>query len=386
MHSAVTTAPQPRLAVFLTSFHPGGTERQMVELVRRIDPSRFSVYVACLHREGAWLPRAQEAAVEVAEFPVNGFARPSAVRAVRNVAAWCRARAIQIVQTCDFYANVVGLAGAALARVPVRIGSRREIQPDKSRAQLVLQRAAYHAAHRVVANSPAAAKQLAAEGLGAERVRIIPNGLDLDRFPPFVHGGRIRTLVTVANLREEKSHDVLLSAFARVLSAADAPHELVLKIVGDGPQRGALERQAATLGISGRVEFLGHREDVPEILASSDVFVLPSRSEAFPNSAIEAMAAGLPVVASAVGGLLDLIEDGRTGLLVPARNADALSAAIERLLAQPTLAAALGASARRHVRERYSFDRMIASFEALYLAELHARAPLAADRPAVTVS
>lgn len=382
MHSAVIITPQPRLAVFLTSFHPGGTERQMVELVRRLDRTRFTVYVACLHREGAWLPKAEEAAAEVAEFPLRGFAHVSAVRAVRAFAAWCRDRAIQIVHTCDFYANVVGLAGAAIARVPVRLGSRRELKPDKSRGQLALQRAAYHAAHRVIANSPAAAQQLAREGVSADRIRIIPNGLDVARFPPIAHSGRLRTLVTVAHLREEKAHDVLLEAFARV-TASEA---LVLRIVGDGPRRAALERQAKALGVADRVQFMGHREDVAEILASSDLFLLPSRSEAFPNSAIEAMAAGLPVIASAVGGLLDLIEDGRTGLLVPARNADALVAAVERLLAQPTLAAALGASARRHVRERYSFDRMVAGFEALYLAELHARAPLAADRSAVTVS
>jgi glycosyltransferase involved in cell wall biosynthesis len=377
----VTTDSRARVALFLTSFYPGGTERQMVELVRRLDAAQFAVHVACLHREGAWAARAAEKAAEVVEFPISGFAHPSAMRAVRAFAGWCRQRAIQIVQTCDYYANVIGLAGGALARVPVRIGSRRELNPDKSRAQLTVQRVAYQAAHRVVANSPAAARQLADEGLASDRVRVIPNGLDLERFHAKVHGP-IESMITVANLRPEKSHDVLLDAFAR----CESRRRLRLRIVGDGPCRPALERQARELGLGRRVEFLGHREDIADLLALSDLCILPSRSEAFPNSALEAMATGLPLIASAVGGLLDLVEDGRNGLLVPARDAAALASAIDRLVAQPTLAASLGESARRHVRDRYSFDRMVASFEHLYLTELHARVPVAANNAALTVS
>jgi glycosyltransferase involved in cell wall biosynthesis len=304
---------------------------------------------------------------------------------VRGFARWCRERAIQILQTCDFYSNVVGMAGAALARVPVRIASRREIAPDKSRAQLALQRAAYVAAHRIVANSRAASNQLVNEGVDASRVRVIPNGIDLKRFPALARNGRVRRIVIVANLRSEKCHDVLLRAFARVAGMPELPRDLSLHVVGDGPLRQALEAQTRALGVEDRVSFLGHREDISALLASSDLFVLPSRSEAFPNSVMEAMASGMPVIASAVGGLLDLVEDGRNGLLVPPDDPEALGGAIARLVAQPTLAASLGASARRHVRERYSFDRMIASFEHLYLTELHARVPLAAERPAVTV-
>lgn len=381
MPEAVEHDSRARIAVFLTSFHPGGTERQMVELVRRLDPTQFAVHVVCLHREGAWAPRAAEKAAELVEFPISGFAHPSAMRAVRAFAAWCRQRAIQIVQTCDYYANVIGLAGAALAKVPVRIASRRELNPDKSRAQLTVQRVAYQLAHRVVANSPAAARQLGQEGLAADRVRVIPNGLDVERFHGKVHGP-IESIITVANLRPEKSHDVLLEAFAR----SATKRRLRLRVVGDGPCRPALERQARESGLGRRVEFLGHRDDVADLLALGGLFVLPSRSEAFPNSVLEAMASGLPVIASAVGGLLDLIEDGRNGVLVPPGDAAALASAIDRLVAQPTLAAALGESARRHVRDRYSFARMVASFEHLYLTELHARIPVAADHAALTVS
>jgi glycosyltransferase involved in cell wall biosynthesis len=121
------------------------------------------------------------------------------------------------------------------------------------------------------------------------------------------------------------------------------------------------------------VQFLGHREDVPRLLAEADVFVLPSRSEAFPNCAIEAMAAGLPVVASATGGLLDLIEHGHTGLLFEPGNPEALAAALRHLFTDRGTAAGIGQRAQTQVRQRYSFERMVRSFEDLYAASLPAR-------------
>jgi glycosyltransferase involved in cell wall biosynthesis len=118
------------------------------------------------------------------------------------------------------------------------------------------------------------------------------------------------------------------------------------------------------------VQFLGHVENVPDVLGSAQAFVLPSLSEAFPNAAIEAMAAGLPVVASAVGGLLDLVDHGRTGLLVPPADPGALAGAIASLVDDPARAARLGAAAREDVAQRFSFDRMVRTFENLYLTHL----------------
>ena len=131
----------------MTRFEPGGTERQMIELIRRLDPARFRVHVACFHREGAWLPRVIERAASVVEFPIHGFARPSTVWQLFKFARWCRRERIAVVQTCDLYANIFGLPGAALAGVPVRIGSRRELNPDKTDGQIRLQRLAYRFGH-----------------------------------------------------------------------------------------------------------------------------------------------------------------------------------------------------------------------------------------------
>lgn len=358
--------------MFLTRFEPGGTERQMTELIRRLDRSRFRVHVACFHAEGAWLPRAAERAASVAAFPVRGFAKPSAWTGMLNFARWCRRERIAVVQTCDLYANIFGLPGAALAGVPVRIGSRRELNPDKTPGQIRLQRLAYRAATKVVANSPAAAATLRDEGLSRESIAVIPNGLDPDAFPASDRPNRIERVITVANLRPEKSHETLIEAAARLVPRYP---RLRFQFTGAGPRRRELEALVAARGLSSHIEFLGHRDDVPALLAAADAYVLPSLSEAFPNGAIEAMAAGLPVIASAVGGLRDLIEDGKTGRLVPPGDAAALAGALERLILNPGEARALGAAARHAVRDTYSFDRMVAAFEQLYLTSLQALVP-----------
>src|SRR4029453_7419969 len=137
----------------------------MAELIRRLDPNRFTVHVACFERRGAWLPKVAERAASIAEFPIQGFARPATLGALVAFARWCRRERIEVVQTCDLYANVFGLPGAALAGVPLRIGSRREPNPDKTPGQIRLQRQAYRCATTVVANSASGREMLLAEGL-----------------------------------------------------------------------------------------------------------------------------------------------------------------------------------------------------------------------------
>ena len=347
----------------------------MTELIRRLDPTRYAVHVVCFDTRGAWLPRVDDA-VSVTPFPIAGFGRPGTLRQLFRFARWCRQHRIAVIQTCDLYSNIFGLIGAALAGVPVRVGSRRELNPDKSPRQIRLQRFAYRFATHIVANSPAAEKILQAEGVAAGHVTLIPNGVDVASFSVHEPRGSLREVITVANLRAEKSHETLIAAAAKL---APSHPSLRFTVVGAGSRRGELEALARARGVENIVEFLGHRDDVPALLAAADLFVLPSRSEAFPNGAIEAMAAGLPVIASGVGGLLDLIEHDRTGVLVPPCNPDAVADAIASLVADPARAHRLGANARAEVVKRYSFDRMTHSFEELYETGLRERHVLRAN-------
>jgi glycosyltransferase involved in cell wall biosynthesis len=355
------------VVLLLTSFAIGGTERQMVELAKRLDPSRFRVHVACFHRRGRLLDD-MPSRIPIREFPVHGFANPSAAARLVAFASWCRSIGAAVVHTCDLYANIFGLPGAALAGVPVRIANRREIVTgDKSPAKLWTQRLAYRAAHAVVANSSAARDQLVREGVPADRLRLIANGLDAGRFVPAPRRPQIRRIVMVANLRPEKGHDTLLAAAPRILARYP---DATFTFVGEGPKREALETLTRALGVAERVEFLGESRDVAPVLARHDLFVLPSRSEAFPNALIEAMATALPVVATDVGGIPEVVRPGLNGLLVRPDDTNALADAVLALMDDPAAAAALGRAARADVERHYTIDRMVERFEQLYLAEI----------------
>ena len=344
------------------SLDPGGTERQMSELVRRLDPARWQVHVGCLRAEGAWLARVREAA-PVTDFAVRSFGRAETFARARAFAGWCADRRIAVLHTADLPSNIFGQPAAALARVPVRIANRRDVNPGRALHELVAQRIGYSFAHRVVANCRAAAERLRFEGVPARKISVIPNGLDIDGYAPRGPITIVRRVATVANLRPEKGHDVLLDAAAIVLRRFPDAH---FDIVGAGPERAALEARAEVLSIGGAVSFLGHCEDIPARLAAADLFVLPSRSEAFPNAVLEAMAIGLPAIASAVGGLLEVIDHQQNGVLVRPGDANALADEICALMADSARAAQLGAAARTHAQE-FSFTRMVASFERIYL-------------------
>jgi glycosyltransferase involved in cell wall biosynthesis len=360
------------IAFVLTSFDPGGTERQMIELLRRLDRTRWDVHLVCFRRTGAWFDRAAEAAASVTVFPVRSLQSVAALRQLVAFARWCRQQRIAVVHTGQLYSNIFGLPGAALGGVPVRIGNRRDINPNQRPIHLIAQRFAYQFAHRIVANSRAAAARLRREGVPQPRIATVPNGLDLSGFPVMPRRSPARRVVVVANLRPEKGHDVLLQAARQILVRVP---DATFDIVGDGPLAGRLRALACECGVARAVTFAGHQHEVATRLAERDVFVLPSRSEAMPNALLEAMAAGLPVIASAVGGIGEIVDDGRTGLLVPADNPAALAEAVCRIMAAPALAARLGDAARAEVRERYSFDRMVAGFESIYEAELRLRCP-----------
>ncbi len=211
------------------------------------------------------------------------------------------------------------------------------------------------------------------DGFAGRRIEVIENGIDLPRYgaAPDRHALRQRLgldparryVMCVARFHPVKDHATLLRAFAQV--APGCP-DADLLLVGDGPLRGELERQAQGLGIADRVRFLGVRSDVPDLLRAADVFTLLSVSEAASLTLLEAMASCLPVVVTAVGGNPEIVREGCEGFLVPRGDAAAAGAAFQRLLLDPALAARLGAAGRARVEERYQLDRTIAAYYRLY--------------------
>jgi glycosyltransferase involved in cell wall biosynthesis len=393
--------PKPGVLHLIESFREGGSERQAAQLVRLLDEGgRFRLHVACLNAEGP-----NRAAVEalglgpIEHYPLTSFYDANAARQAARLAADLRRLRVDVVHTHDFYTNVFGMAAAAVARVPVRVASRRETAGTRSRAQKLVERAAFRLATAVVANAEAVRAVLVAEGVPEARTVTVYNGLDLDRVrctAPRAEAldrlglpddPRARFVTIVANLRlEVKDHPTFLRAAARV--AARHP-EATFLVAGEGPLVEPTRELARQLGIGASVRFLGACDAVGELLSVSDVCVLSSRAEGFSNAILEYMAAGRPVVATDVGGAREAVVHEETGYLVPAGDDAAMARRIDDILSFPTLSRVFGANARARVERHFSCAAQRASVERLYdrlLAERSRTRQEAALAPAVRAS
>ncbi len=272
-------------------------------------------------------------------------------------------------------ATWLGGLAARSARVPA-LTTRRMDRPVRRgwRTRLLYGRLV----RGVVAISPAVAGRLRAGGVPEAALRVIPSAVDPQALAPTRSRESVRAaeglgneilFLTVAALVPRKGLDVLLRALARLVEEGLAP---VLWICGSGPARSGLERLSEELGLAKRVRFLGRREDVPDLLAACDVFALPARREGLGVAALEAMAAGRPVVASRVGGLAEAVVEGGTGLLVPPDDPAALAAALGRLLREPALRRELGRAGPGRIAEGFRADQMVAAYEELYSELLEA--------------
>jgi glycosyltransferase involved in cell wall biosynthesis len=253
-------------------------------------------------------------------------------------------------------AGVIGRLAAVAARVPVRIFTVHGWAfSAHAGVAAVIYRWADRIAGRATTATICVSQRERADGLRArtcraDRAVVIPNAVDVDSFPQAPLERAIPRLISVGRLAPPKDWPTLLSALAKL----DAETFAELVIVGDGPDRERVEDELAGSSLERRARLLGERDDVPGLLSDADVFVLASRSEGLPLSVIEAMAAGLPVVASDVGGLRELVRDGETGVLVPAGDPAALADALRPLLADPQLRRRLGSAGR--VRAKALFD------------------------------
>lgn len=359
---------RPGLFLMANTLETGGSERQFATVARslRLDP--FELKLGCLRKYGPFA----EGLDGIVEFrPEGSLFNLKSQRVRLALGRHLRANRVVIAHSFDFYSNFMLIPSARLARIPVVIGSQRQLGDLLSRFRNTAQHALFRWCDRIVCNSQAAARGLERNGIHRGKITVIPNALPDEAFAggraALAPTGNTVRVIMVARMNDPaKRHDVFLKAAARV-AAKHAHAEFVL--VGDGPLRAGLEAMASNLGLQQRVSFLGDRRDVPPLLASSDIGVLSSDSESLSNAIMESMAAGLPVVACRIGGNEELIRDGENGFLVAARDDEQMAERIGMLVSHPGLRKSLGASARRDA-QKFSVERVCGQYASLYLSLL----------------
>jgi glycosyltransferase involved in cell wall biosynthesis/serine acetyltransferase len=378
-NSATVRSNPPALRVFhmAGSLDMGGSEHQMVEIGCRQKSRGHEIKIGCLSKKGSLLAVLERNGIEVAEFnPSGGLLGPAGIRQIIRLTLFLRRHRFDVFQSHDLYSTLLGVPAAWLAGVPLILSSRRDLASwwwYTSRNRWIL-RQIQNRSNRIIANSQAVKEFLVHEdGFDPGRIRVLRNGVDFERFAKAPRdreklfpnlAGEDKLIAVVANMNvKSKGHSELVLAGTEI--CREFPEAKFL-FIGDGVERSHLERMVGELDLRDRFLFLGLRHDVAEILACCDLFVLPSWAEGLPNSVLEAMAAGVPIVATRVGGIPEIIEDGVGGLLVPAQNPRALAAAIAQALGDPERARQFACVAQARARAEFSYERLLAELDGLY--------------------
>lgn len=369
-----------RTMLLHTSMEVGGAEIITANLVRRLPPERFLPEIVCLKSPGTL------GAILAAEFPVHSgiLAHKYDARVPFRLAQLFRRRGTDVVITVGAGDKMFwGRLAARIAKVPVVISAIHSTGWPDSIGRLNRCLTPYTDAFIAVAESHRR-YLIDREGLPASKLMVVPNGVDTGHFAPRHDRRAIRerigiddatpVVILVAALRPEKNHELFIETARRV--AREIPSVRFL-VVGDGPCRPHLEHLANESGATKNVLFLGSRGDVAELLAASDLFLLTSKVEANPVSILEAMSTALPVVATRVGSIPDVIADGNTGYLVPCENPEEMAKRVISLLRNPGQSLRMGIAGRRTVVENWSIERMISGYanlmENIYERKLSAR-------------
>ncbi|MFA4903638.1 MAG: glycosyltransferase [Desulfobaccales bacterium] len=346
-----------RLVFLLQDLTFGGTQRQTLELARRLNPARFQVEIWVLAAGEQLMPLAERHGIPVIRLGRRQQVGPGALarlgRRLMN-------QHLDVLMPLTVVPNIWGRMLGRLAKVPLIIGNCRGGGAPRQQYE----RRLWPLAHHILCNSQAIQRVLTDScGVPAARLTTILNGVDTDYFqPPASPAAGPPRVLSVARMVPEKDHDTLLAAFH--LTAKAYP-EAELWLVGDGPRLAEVKGLARRLLPGDRVKFLPTNEDLRPLLQQASLLALSSRTEALPNVVLEAMAAGLPVVATRVGGVPELVELNRTGWLVNPGDAPALAAALSQAASDPDARQAMGKAGRERAVKHFSLETMARQYESL---------------------
>jgi len=347
-----------RIGLVVGQLSTGGAEGQLLQASRGLDRRRFAPTVYCLSAQVDPIgPLLQREGVTLRVAPRSGMAR------VRWLAGQMAADQIDLVHAWLYIANALAWSATRLTKRRPLVTSARNCKVQ-GRVSQVANCLAFRGSRAIVANSHDVADYIVRHYRAPrDRIRVVYNGIDIERFRPRPQAGEAAgPIVTVGRLVGQKNHALFLRA-AAVLAQQGAAVRFA--IVGDGPLRASLEAAARSLGIAGRVEFLGERSDIENVLRGASQFWLTSRWEGMPNVVLEAMASGVPVLATDVGGVRELIRDGVDGFVLPPDDAAAFARHARALLDDPARLSAFKAAARARA-EAFATPQMVAALARLY--------------------
>lgn len=356
---------------FITELSTGGAQTSLFRILSHLDRNRFSPEVVCLYNGDGPAARG----IRALEIPVVDLGMKSKIRldALWRFGRILRARRPAILHTWLFHANIPGRVLGRLTGVPIVISSERTMGQEGMVRRRV-NRLTASCADSIVCVSQAVADFASAEiGLPAGKLLVIPNGTDVAQFanlPSQIEARKKHNLPidavivgAIGRLHSVKGCSVLVDSFKEINSLFP---KTCLLFAGAGPERPRLEAQAGRLGLREKVRFVGDQERIPPLLPAVDIAAIPSFHEGMPNAALEAMAAGVPVVATAVGGTPEVVLDGETGILVPPGDPGALAAAITRLVRNPAERTRLGQAGKRRIFENFSIQVAVRKLERHY--------------------
>lgn len=378
---------KPNVLFIIDSFEQGGSERQALQLLRQLHESgQCRVRLACLQRRGSLELEAEKLGLgEIHEYALTSFYDLNFVRQINRLVHYLKENQIDVVHTHCFYTNVFGMTGAFLAGVPARLTSKGETDGFRTPMQKRVERLSFRLAHRVIANCLVVQDQLIREGVSPQRIIQHYNGLDLERMK--VSSGLTRAAALqkfnlpsdrrftsiVANLHNPvKDHTMFLRAAAQVRAAVP---DAAFVIAGEGGLMPQLRELANELGIGADVHFIGRCDDVPSLLFASTAGALSSKAEGFANAILEYMYAGLPVVATDVGGVREAIVEGETGYIVPSGDHEAMARRLVQVLSDDEQAQLMGARGRNIVAEKFSSEFHLQNTLELYDEILNHKSP-----------
>jgi L-malate glycosyltransferase len=357
----------------------GGSERQAVQLTKLLhEDSSVNVFVASLDNDGLMRRELTEIGFStIPEFKLSSFYDLNFFTQLRRCIKFIRENKIDVVHTSDFYTNVFGILAATIAKVKVRIASKRETGGNRTKFQEVVERFAFRNANSIIVNSLAVKMHLLNGGVSSEKINVIHNGLDFERLTPVLQGKReifealgikyaegLRLITIVANLRHEVKN---IPMFLRVAkNICDNHSDVKFVIAGEGELLDDMKAYVESLSIADKVEFVGHCDIVPELLSVSYICCLTSFSEGFSNSIIEYMSASKPVIATNVGGASEAISEGESGYLVESDDDATMACRIDELLKDDEKARQFGEKGREIAVLKFSMTSQLKKTLELY--------------------